>query len=94
MEIKILINYLEYIVNLIWLCNTKYLERRDDFDVEYQYLQENVTGLIEDLGYETKILEEEERVLLSEKNAAATAAVEITSPEISNKIIKYNHFFA
>lgn len=68
------------------------MEGRDDFDAEYQYLQENVTGLIEDLGYETKILEDEERVLLLEKNAAATAAAEITPPEISNKIIEYNHF--
>lgn len=89
---NIVLNYLEYIANLIWLCNTKYLEGKDDFDAEYQYLQENVIGLIEDLGYETKILEDEERVLLLEKNAAATAAAEITSQEISNKIIEYNHF--
>ncbi|MCX4350202.1 MAG: hypothetical protein OSJ60_01060 [Lachnospiraceae bacterium] len=54
------------------------MEGQDDFDTEYQYLQENVTGLIEDLGYETKILEDEERVLLLEKNAAAIAAAEIT----------------
>lgn len=65
---------------------------RDDFDVEYQYLQENVIGLIEDLGYETKIIEDEERVLLVEKNAAATATAEISPPELSNKIIEYNHF--
>ena len=42
--------------------------------------------------YETKILEDEERVLLLEKNAAATAVAEITPSEISNKIIEYNHF--
>ena len=48
--------------------------------------------LFEDLGYETKILEDEERVLLLEKNAAATAVAEITPSEISNKIIEYNHF--
>ena len=57
------------------------MEGQDDFDTEYQYLQENVTGLIEDLGYETKILEDEERVLLLEKNAAAIAAAEIAGLE-------------
>lgn len=43
---NIVLNYLEHIVNLIWLCNTKYLEEWDDFDAKYQYLQENVTCLI------------------------------------------------
>ncbi len=45
-DLNVVLNYLEYITNLIWLCNTKFLQGRDDFDVEYQYLQENVIGLI------------------------------------------------
>lgn len=89
----VVLNYLEYIVNLIWLCNTKVLgEETESYDVEYQYLQENVEGLIEDLGYEAKVLNEEERVLLIEKNPAAIAAAEIATSEVSYKIIEYNHF--
>ena len=86
------LNYLEYLANLIWLCNTKYLRGQEDFDAKYQYLQENVKGLIEDMGYEAKIVESEERVLLVEKSAAATAVAEISPLELSNKIIEYNHF--
>lgn len=84
--------YLEYISNLIWLCNTRYIQYKNDYDDEYQYLQENVLGLIEDLGYEAKVFEDDEKVLLVEKNAAATAVAEIMEPEVSYKIIEYNHY--
>lgn len=90
---NVVLNYLEYVANLIWLCNTKILDDEiENYDVEYQYLQENVEGLIEDLGYEAKALNEEERVLLIEKNPAAIAAAEIAPSEVSYKIIEYNHF--
>ena len=85
-DLNAILNYLEYIANLIGLCNTRFLQGRDDFDAEYQYLQENVIGLIEDMGYEAKIFEDEERVLLLEKNAAAMAVAGIISSEHSNNI--------
>lgn len=85
-DLNAILNYLEYIANLIGLCNTRFLQGRDDFDAEYQYLQENVIGLIEDMGYEAKIFEDEERVLLLEKNAAAMAVAEIIFLEHSNNI--------
>lgn len=88
---KILL-YLEYVSNLIWLCNERFIEKQSDYDDEYEYLQENVLGLIEDLGYEAKVFEDEEKVLLVEKNAAATAVAEIMEPLISCKVIEYNHF--
>lgn len=90
-ENKILL-YLEYVINLIWLCNDKFIESEHDYDKEYEYLQENVCGLIEDLGYEANFFEDEEKVLLVEKNAAATAVAEIMEPSISYKVIEYNHF--
>lgn len=90
-ETQILI-YLEYVINLIWLCNRKYIEYDEDYDDEYDYLEEKVTGLIEDLGYEFKIIEEEEKVLLVEKSAAATAVAEIVEPQVANKVIEYNHY--
>lgn len=91
-DINVVLNYLEYISNLIWLCNDKYMYIVEDCDAEYQYLQENVIGLVEDFGYEIKVLDEEERVLIVEKNPAVTAVSEIVPIELSNKVIEYNHF--
>lgn len=90
-ENKILL-YLEYVINLIWLCDEKFIQSQDEYDNEYEYLQENVLGLIEDLGYEARAFEDEEKVLLVEKNAAATAVAEVTEPAIACKVIEYNHF--
>lgn len=74
------------------MCNERFIEKQSDYDDEYEYLPENVLGLIEDLGYEAKVFEDEEKVLLVEKNAAATAVAEIMEPLISCKVIEYNHF--
>lgn len=92
-DINVVLNYLEYISNLIWLCNEEYIDNIGEFyDAEYQYLQENVIGLVEDLGYEIKVLDEEQRVLIVEKNPAVTAVSEIVPIKLSNKVIEYNHF--
>lgn len=84
--------YLEYVSNIIWLCNEKF--DIDDCDIanEYEYLQENVQGLIADLGYEAKVFEDEEKVLLLEKDAAATAVAEISDAAVSEAVLEYNHF--
>lgn len=81
--------YLEYVVNIIWLCNEKYYG--EDFEDEYTYLQENVTGILDDLGYEAKIFEDEEKVILVEKNAAMTAVAEIVDSKSAYAVVEYNH---
>lgn len=81
--------YLEYVSNVIWLCNEKY--GVDDVEDEYIYLQENVIGLIDDLGYEGRAFEDEEKVILVEKNAAMTAVAEIVDPKTAYAVIEYNH---
>lgn len=91
-DINVVLNYLEYISNLIWLCNEEYIDIGEEYDVEYQYLQENVIGLVEDLGYEIRALDEEQRTLIVEKNPAVTAVSEIVPIKLSNKVIEYNHF--
>lgn len=55
------------------------------------YLKENVEGLIKDLNFDTKVFEDEEKVLMIEKNAAATAVAEILEPELAYDVIEYNH---
>lgn len=89
-EEKILV-YLEYVSNIIWLCNEKYLDGSEDYNDEYQYLQENVIGLLDDLGYEKKVFADEEKVILVEKNAAMTAVAEIVDSKSAYAVIEYNH---
>ena len=86
-----MLDYLEYIVNIIWLCNEQYLGTSDDYNDEYAYLQENVIRVLEDLGYETKFFEDEEKVLLVEKNEAMTAVAEIVDRKTAYAVIEYNH---
>lgn len=81
--------YLEYVANIIWLCNERY--GVEDAEDEYIYLQENVIGLLDDLGYEKKVFEDEEKVILVEKNAAMTAVAEAVDPKTAYAVIEYNH---
>lgn len=83
--------YLEYVSNIIWLCNEKYLDGSEDYNDEYIYLQENVIGLLDDLGYEKKVFADEEKVILVEKNAAMTAVAEGVDPNTAYAVIEYNH---
>lgn len=83
--------YLEYVSNIIWLCNEKYLDGSEDYNDEYLYLQENVIRLLDDLGYEKKVFEDEEKVILVEKNAAMTAVAEVVDPNTAYAVIEYNH---
>jgi len=85
--------YLEYIANLVQLCNT-YIKNNSDYDVtkSYVYLQNNLMEIIHDLNYETMVFEEEEKVLLVEKDAATSAVAEIVEPTLAYQIIEYNHF--
>lgn len=83
--------YLEYVSNIIWLCNEKYLKGSNDFEDEYIYLQENVIRILDDLGYEAKVFDGEEKVILVEKNAAMTAVAEIVDSKSAYAVIEYNH---
>lgn len=85
--------YLEFLANLIrlFLLST---ERYDnvEYTQSFEYLQRNVSEVIEELNYEEKVFDLEEKVLLVEKNAAATAVAEILEPELAYEVIEYNHF--
>ena len=85
--------YLEYMSNLIYLCNNSINDSRSFYPTaSYKYMQENILEIIHYLNYETMIFDEEQRVLLIEKNASATAVVEIIEPELAFSVIEYNHF--
>lgn len=88
---ELVLSYLEYVSNIIWLCNEKYWIRKGRFNDKYTYLQESVMELLDDLGYEKKVFADEERVILVEKNAAMTAVAETIDPKIAYAVIEYNH---
>lgn len=88
---KEILLYLEYMINMIYLVNNHIKNSFFEIEKEYIYLEENVNGLIDDLGYEPKEFEEMEQVILVEKNSAATAVAEIVEPELAYEVLSYNH---
>jgi hypothetical protein len=84
--------YLEYLSNIMWLCEEIYFDDKTVYEKEYDYFKECLLGLIGDLGFQTMIFEKKERVLLVEKNAYVNAAAEIADSDIAYDIIEYNHY--
>lgn len=85
--------YLEYIANMIWLCDEGLSCRKYYWSTQYyEFLKENVFDVIDSMNYETRIFEDEEKVILVEKNAAATAVAEIIESELAYDVIQYNHY--
>jgi hypothetical protein len=83
---------LEFIINMLALCEIAVKELHFEFNVKYQILKENIVAFIEHFGYETHNFKEEEQIILIEKNPTVTSAAEISEPEIAKKIIQYNHY--
>lgn len=77
----------------MWLCN-EYIKREDSWDttMEYGYLQENVISIVENLNFDIKVFNNEEKVIIVEKNAAATAVAEVLDEDMAYETIEYNHY--
>lgn len=82
---------LEYILNVMSLCDA-YMPEASEWSKEFGMLEQNVLNIVSSLNYEVKVLEEEEKTLLVEKSAAATAVAEIMEAETAYTVIKYNHY--
>ena len=54
------------------LCDA-YMPEASEWSKEFGMLEQNVLNIVSSLNYEVKVLEEEEKTLLVEKSAAATA---------------------
>ena len=83
---------LEFLININKRCEIAIKKLNFPINKDYQILKENINTFIEHFGYETYILNEEEQIILIEKNPTATYAAEISEPEIAKKIIQYNHY--
>lgn len=83
------LNYLEYISNLIRLIIADYPRDCDD---NYSMMIDNTMNVIDSLGFEPKVFDKDEIVILVQKDAAATSAAEISTPDIAKEIFTYNHY--
>lgn len=82
---------IEYILNVIMLCDQQKPED-SEWSMEFNMLFQNIKNLVEYLNYEIKVVAEQEKTILIEKNAAATAVAEIMDKETAYSVIEYNHF--
>lgn len=90
-----IMNYIEYIVNLIEL-SERYINKHFDnsaisFEKEYYQVKRNINILLDRINYEYKYFDEYERAILVEKNAATTLVAEIVEDELAYKVVEYNH---
>ena len=85
--------YFEYLANMIRLCDMALFQWSYYWSTKYyEVLKDNLSDVVDSLNYEMKIIEEDEKVILVEKNVAATAVAEIVESELAYDVIQYNHY--
>ncbi|CEQ04078.1 Uncharacterised protein [[Clostridium] sordellii] len=92
-DLEEIINYIEYILNIINIYETYKSECIDRVESNqfYDILIRNINILLDHINYESKKFESEEKVLVVEKNPAVTSVAEIVEDDLSFKVIEYNH---
>ncbi len=85
--------YIEYILNMIKVCEI-YMSKdsRVKFHRNILKLKGNIEIILNHLNYQQIYLEEEEKVLLVQKDKAAFAVAEIVSNDDALKVLEYNHY--
>lgn len=89
-----LLSYLEYVANILNLVETVKLKQGCSYkgtDI-YHAAKANVRNVLEWLNYEEKVFENGKKVIITEKNPAATAVAEVVDEELAYKVIQYNHY--
>lgn len=89
-----ILNYLEFATNIVMLCDTKIFEEGWKFNYykDYRILDENINIALEHLNFCQQELNNEERIILIEKNPSAIAVAEIVDEDTACKVIEYNHY--
>ena len=87
-----IITYIEYILNIVNIYETHgeclVGVKSNQF---YDTLIRIINILLDHINYEEKKFKSEEKVLVVEKNPAATSVAEIVEDDLSFKVIEYNH---
>lgn len=85
--------YLEYVENMLNLAENIILYNLEfGYESAYNILRENLDDLLDRINHEKYVFDDEEMVLIAEKNAEATAVAEIVDTKTSLKVIRYNHY--
>lgn len=88
---------LEYCCNIIYLANRKFyytsfpVSGASQKTPQFIMLEDNVELLLNHLNYEKHVFDNEEKVILTPKNPAATAVAEISSQATAMAILMYHH---
>ena len=88
------ISFCEYVANLIKLYDKVELKEGVHLyktSVAVAIIT-NLNSIMDWLNQEMVFFEKEERVLITEKNAAVTAVAECVNEELAYQIVKYNHY--
>lgn len=83
---------LEYIENIVFLCDCEIDSFSLSYFQEFVFLKQELQYVLDNLNYECVSDPRNDGVILIEKNAATTAAAEISEPEQASAILRYNHF--
>ncbi|MBO4707116.1 MAG: hypothetical protein J5594_00965 [Elusimicrobiaceae bacterium] len=94
-NIDIIISCLEYYYNLLYLSidkfNILHHASYKCYTKKLILVKQNMDTLIEHLHYEVHTIEEEEKVILTPKDSAATAVAEISTKNTAMAILQYHH---
>lgn len=84
---------LEYYENIMFFIYAKIFRNASFiFPNDFTLMFQNLNILIENLNYEIKLFEEEEKIISLPKKPEATAVAEISSEETALAILMYNHY--
>lgn len=93
-SIKDALLFIEYILNIINLCekSISIVYNEAFFTKPYLRLKKNIEILLSNLNYEYRYFDKEEKVILTERNSAAFSVADIVEEELAFKVIEYNHY--
>lgn len=87
------ITYLEHISNILFISEkVKFEDKYEIIFLNNVLIKKNIEILLGWINHETKVFENDEKVLIVEKDAAVTAVAEIIGENLSYEVIKYNHY--
>lgn len=89
-----LLDYFEYAVNILLLWSKVY-DKRVDYKINkevHRAALNNIQNILNKLNFEIKLIEKEDKIIIVEKNPAATAVAEIVDENIADEVIQYNHY--
>ena len=91
--IEDLFDYLEYVANILNLiANYKWDDISNIIDTKiYDTIINNIRNVLETLNYEIYKIDDQ-KIIVVEKNPAATAVAEIVEEYIADEVIQYNHY--